>query len=45
MEIFDSPEELFKNWLNVINFSWAIHGPQKSVDNCIKLILFGGVHV
>ena len=45
MEFFDRPEELFKNWLDVINFSWAIHGPQKDVQNRIQLILFGGVHV
>ena len=45
MEIFNGPKEFFKNWLNVINFSWAIHTPQENVENCIQLILFGGVHI
>lgn len=45
MVIFDGPGKFFKNRLNVIYFSWAIHRSQESIENRVQLILLGGVHV
>ena len=43
--ILDGPKDFFKNWLDIINFSGAVHGSQENVKNRIQLILFRSVHV